>query len=376
MSKDQARRSEKAGILRLFREMGSALAMALIAIIYVIQAFKIPTGSMEDSLLVGDMLLGLKFIYGAPIVPFSQDLGITTRFPAFADPKPGDVVIFKYPGTERKDYIKRNIAGPGSTVEIRNQLVLVDDIPIELPPDGKYITGNTLDPRISFFAPLEIPAEGDVLIPQLMPVREFLFFKHLVRQENPRRDVSIDFSLYLDGEFSNDARFPAFNTTITLNDLLSGRVTVFNRLKNKQVPFDFNTIDDWVELDNVLKHVESGVQKRYPDAEIELRKHVYIDGQEIEEYQVRFDNYFMIGDNRNNSMDSRYWGYVNRNYIKAKAFILYMSLDSGFPWIRWDRLGRLIRSYNLTAQESFATETTDNELAHALEHGHVPEDDN
>ena len=74
------RRSEQAGILHFIREMGSALIMALIAIVYVIQAFKIPTCSMEDSLLVGDFLLGLKFMYGAPIVPFSQELGITTRF--------------------------------------------------------------------------------------------------------------------------------------------------------------------------------------------------------------------------------------------------------------------------------------------------------
>ena len=65
------RRNEKEGILNFTKEMVSALIMAFVAIVYIIQAFKIPTGSMEDSLLVGDFLLGLKFIYGAPVLPFS-----------------------------------------------------------------------------------------------------------------------------------------------------------------------------------------------------------------------------------------------------------------------------------------------------------------
>ena len=68
--------------------------MALIAIVYVIQAFKIPTGSMEYSLLVGDFLLGLKFMYGAyrTILPGADN----HPFPAVTDPKTGDVIIFKY----------------------------------------------------------------------------------------------------------------------------------------------------------------------------------------------------------------------------------------------------------------------------------------
>jgi len=77
--------------------MVSALAMALVAIVYVIQAFKIPSGSMEDSLLVGDFLLGLKFIYGAPVLPFMY-----TKFPGVTNPKPGDVIIFKYREPTRK----------------------------------------------------------------------------------------------------------------------------------------------------------------------------------------------------------------------------------------------------------------------------------
>ncbi|HLP43542.1 MAG TPA: S26 family signal peptidase, partial [Fibrobacteria bacterium] len=74
------------------KEIMVPIALALIVIQFVIQAFKIPSASMEDSLLIGDFLLGLKFVYGSPI-PFTEN-----KLPGLADPKPGDVLIFKYPG--------------------------------------------------------------------------------------------------------------------------------------------------------------------------------------------------------------------------------------------------------------------------------------
>ena len=76
----------------LSREIIVPIILALVVIQYVIQAFQIPSGSMEDSLHTGDFLLGLKFTYGSPI-PFSNK-----HFPGYAEPKPGDVVIFRYPG--------------------------------------------------------------------------------------------------------------------------------------------------------------------------------------------------------------------------------------------------------------------------------------
>jgi len=335
LSKTVARRSEQAGILHFFREMGSALIMALIAIVYVIQAFKIPTGSMEDSLLVGDFLLGLKFVYGAPILPFSQELGISTRFPAVADPKAGDVIIFKYPGLEKKDYIKRCVAGPGSVIEIKGTSLIVDGKTIKLPPDGKYLRNGRLDKRISEFTPLQIPAKGDMIKTQGLDTREFLFFKQLVHQENPRSDIKADFQLYIDGEFAN-------HQTIKMIDPFTNQE--FN------VPFKdlkFET-DDWTRLDDIINFVKSS----FPGKEVDIRKLLYLDNKPVNEYKVKFDNYFMMGDNRDNSLDSRYWGYLNRNFIKAKAFILYFSLDKQIPFwqlplkIRWNRIGKLIRSWD------------------------------
>jgi signal peptidase I len=363
------RHPEKHGILRFFREMGSALAMALVAIVYIIQAFQIPTGSMEDSLLVGDFLLGLKFVYGAPLIPFSQELGVKARFPAVKQPKPGDVVIFRYPGFDKKDYIKRMVAGPGDTVQIvGNRVLFVNDTEIKLPPRGKYTGGVGFNPRVVNFAPLYIPAKGDVLKPETMPVREFLFAKNLIHQENPTKRVQIRFDLYVDGQLANDMplNFPGMrlrlpnnqvlpnNFSSSLNGLQSGKIEyrephrflIFNLVRT--VVFDFSNFDDWTALDDWL----DAIRRNFSDRDVEIRKKLFLDDRRVESYTVEFDNYFMIGDNRDNSLDSRYWGYLNRNFVKAKAFILYFSFDSSEPvWefptnIRWNRIGKLIRDWD------------------------------
>jgi len=325
--KSDLRRSEKAGLFHFTKDMISALAMALIAIVYVIQAFKIPTGSMEKSLLVGDFLLGLKFIYGAPVLPFMY-----TKFPGITDPKPGDVIIFKYPGSDKKDYIKRCVAGPGQTIESHGTNVIVDGKTLVLPPNGQYIHNGQLDPRITDFEPIRVPKKGDTLhIDPKMPVRQFLFYKHLVKQENPRQPTVAKFQLYINGEYANNQKVITYG---------------YRELSFDDIPFDI--IDNWTILDDIVKQVDM----QYADKPINVSKLLYIDGKQVKDYIVKNDNYFMMGDNRDNSTDSRYWGFVNRNFIKAKAFILYFSEDKDVPiWllpvkIRWARIGKLIRSWD------------------------------
>jgi signal peptidase I len=321
------RRSEKEGLFRFTKDMLSALVMALIAIVYVIQAFKIPTGSMKNSLLIGDFLLGLKFIYGAPVLPFSYK-----KFPAVTNPKPGDVIIFKYPGTDKKDYIKRCIAGPGQTIHINQTKVFVDGKEVLLPPHGQYIHNGQLDPRITYFQPLKIPKKGDTLIfNDSLSERDFLFFKHIVKQENPRAKISVSYQLYLNGEFSNSKK-------VILNGYW-------------EVPFkdiNFNLIDNWLILDDIINQVKGQLQEQ----NVTIKRLLFLNNKVVNSYFVKYDNYFMMGDNRDDSMDSRYWGFLNRNFIKAKAFILYFSWDDKYPiWqlplgIRWDRIGKLILSWD------------------------------
>lgn len=121
--KDQEQQ-EKGRLRDYFESLIVAIILALIVKTFVVQTFQIPTGSMEDGLLVGDHIIVNKMIYG-PTVPV-----LDTLFPV-RDIKRGDIVIFKYPPDPRTDYIKRVIGLPGETVEIYQHQVYIDGTPIE-----------------------------------------------------------------------------------------------------------------------------------------------------------------------------------------------------------------------------------------------------
>jgi len=101
-----------------------AFILASIIRTFVVQAFKIPTGSMRMTLLEGDIILVNKFIYGAKI-PFTD-----LRFPAVRQPKRADVIVFIYPEDPKKDFIKRLVAFAGETVEIKNGTIYINGKPL------------------------------------------------------------------------------------------------------------------------------------------------------------------------------------------------------------------------------------------------------
>lgn len=102
-----------------------AFLLAMFIRTFIVQAFKIPTGSMRPTLLEGDLILVNKFIYGAKI-PFTSDL----RLPPVRDLKRGDVIVFVYPEDPQKDFIKRLVALPGETVEIKNGTIYINGQPL------------------------------------------------------------------------------------------------------------------------------------------------------------------------------------------------------------------------------------------------------
>jgi signal peptidase I len=101
-----------------------AFVLAMVIRTFVIQAFKIPTGSMRMTLIEGDAILVNKFIYGAKI-PFTD-----LRLPALRQPKRGDVVVFIFPQDPKKDFIKRLVGVEGDTVEIINGTIYINDKPV------------------------------------------------------------------------------------------------------------------------------------------------------------------------------------------------------------------------------------------------------
>lgn len=235
----------------IFREYTEAILVALVAAMIlrslVVQAFRIPTGSMKDTLLIGDFLLVNKFIYGVRTpdrIPFTDIQLPYTKLPAFKQPKRGEIVVFKYPLDKKLDYIKRCVALPGQTVEVRKGELFIDG-----KPEGK-----------SEFVKREFdPGEGAYI----------LYYKI--------------------------------------------------------------TMDNGKEY--TIRHYD-GRNKDYDN---------------FGPVRVPKDHYFMMGDNRDNSADSRVWGFLPKDNIVGEALIIYWSWNKRPPLyqlhrkIRFTRIGDLIR---------------------------------
>ena len=144
----------KKSVIREYAEIiVLAVALALFVRTFFIQAFRIPSESMEDTLLVGDFLFANKLIYG-PKLPL-----VDWRLPAIREPKPGDIIIFKYPVDPKVDYIKRCVAVEGQTVELVDNKLFVDGV-LQDEEFTKYVFGSRPDRR---FGPFKVP-EGHIFM--------------------------------------------------------------------------------------------------------------------------------------------------------------------------------------------------------------------
>lgn len=148
---------KKKSIVREYAEsIIIALLLALVIRTYLVQAFKIPSGSMEDTLAIGDHLLVSKFIYGTKI-PFTDSQIIKVR-----DPRQGDVIVFEYPEDPSKDFIKRVVGTPGDVVEGRDKKVYVNGRLYRNPHEvhkEREIIPKEMNPRDSF-GPVTVPANS------------------------------------------------------------------------------------------------------------------------------------------------------------------------------------------------------------------------
>ena len=269
------------------------LLAALLLKLFVIEAYRIPSTSMENTLQVGDFLLVNKLAYSLHTprrIPFTATSLSSFTLPLFRSVHRGDVVVFEFPGnryevkpSESVNYIKRCIGLPGDTVEIRQGKVLVNGIETSFPLHG-ISTAHTTEksfrraaemfPAGSEFSdinygPVVVPKQGDIL--KISPATFSLWQVFIEREGH----------------------------SIQLSD------------------------------DTIL-----------------------IDGTVTSLYHVQQNYYFVLGDNRDNSMDSRYWGFVPHDHLIGEALIIYWSWDPETPvyslsekysTIRWKRIGTLIR---------------------------------
>ncbi|MBF0430120.1 MAG: signal peptidase I [Fibrobacteria bacterium] len=406
----------------LLREIVVPICMALIVIQFVIQAFKIPTGSMQDSLLIGDFLLGLKFVYGAP-VPFSNK-----KLPALTEPEPGDVLIFRYPGEpeypeynpERynfvanlflfgnlywdknpkkgqghmvwhapKDFIKRCVAKSGQTIKVKNKSLYINGEESPLPPHGKFMSNRRYAPMRDSLD-FHLPAPGTTYRFDTLGLTQAAWIRSLALQENPDSKVSLHLDLYIDSSLSNYEVLPelflpyneASNNILGMMGL-KGAVSMkwsTPTFRAESVPFQAiqNVAKTGFIRGQDLRHFFGGKQQsyhyffghfldmlkytitdyaRFQGKQVNIVPSLIIDGKKMNEYTTKKKCYFMMGDNRDNSSDSRFWGLLSENNVKAKAYIIYLSLENEddavklynpitwvfFPLrVRWSRVGKLI----------------------------------
>src|SRR4029077_7306158 len=155
---------KKSVVREYFESIVIAVILALFVRTWVVQAFKIPTGSMENNLLIGDHLLVNKFIFG----PTPLAIGRATL--PVRPIRRGDIVVFKYPEEPDRDFIKRVIGLPGETIELRNKKIYINGKPLDepyvhflTPPSGEFQEVTSVDLRENYPASVVPPASYFVM---------------------------------------------------------------------------------------------------------------------------------------------------------------------------------------------------------------------
>ena len=222
------------------------IIIVLFVIFFIAQAFRIPSGSMKDSLLIGDHLFAKKFAYGIPmphipflevsVMPWSDKLRLVDG----DTPKRGDVVIFRYPHNPKQHFVKRCVALPGDELFVLNKDLYIHH------------------------------SEGDEWIKEKFKDYETVVFAGKIWVKNPYMKEHP--GIHHDEKIINNGQYP---------------MPLFN----------FAPI------------------------------------------RVNENNYFMMGDNRDHSNDSRFWGAVPYDNIEGTPWFVYFSIDDNWE-IRWDRVGK------------------------------------
>ncbi|PCH68509.1 MAG: S26 family signal peptidase [Bacteroidetes bacterium] len=341
------------------REWIDAIIFAVIAATlirgFLIEAYTIPTSSMEKSLLVGDFLFVSKVNYGArvPMTPLAFPFAHHTmpligtqaylewlnlpywRLPGFEDIENNDVVVFNYPMEDfrpvdkRENYIKRCIGIPGDTIIIDDRTVYINGKLLETPEDMQFnyyvqTTGQGLNPKV--FEKYDI-TEGDRL-PAPGAYRLTLTGENVNNLKEFKSVNKVDV-ITRPKDFHADDLYPHDQDNFKWNIDYFGPVVVPKK-------------DMTISISPSNVELYSRIITIYEGNEIEVKEgNIYINGAETTEYTFAMDYYFMMGDNRHNSLDSRFWGFVPEDHIVGKALFIWLSLDPNgtfFDKIRWSRL--------------------------------------
>jgi signal peptidase I len=361
------------------REWWDSVLFAVVAATLIrglfLEAYTIPTGSMEKSLLINDFLFVSKVHYGArtpktilqvplthqkiwftEIPSYSDAIQIPNfRLPGFTSVKNGDVVVFNYPGCpERPDpyggfdkypvdlrtnYIKRCIGIGGDVVDIRNSEVYVNNKKFDNAANTQkyYSIETNTNVNEKLFEKLGIENKGE-------------------RSENGKIYYSINATESALAELKKydfvTNIFPDIiakgDTTDQNYNAFPHQTTLFSNNRDNFEPFTVPKKGMKIQLtDKNIAMYKSVITVFDLNKNAEYKNgKIFIDGKQVNEYTFNQDYYFMMGDNRYESDDSRFWGFVPADHIVGKAVFIWMSIDANgslLNKIRWSRLFSLIK---------------------------------
>jgi signal peptidase I len=330
------------------------------------EAFVIPTSSMENSLLVGDYLFVSKIHYGSrtPRTPLQIPLTHqkiwgteipsylpwiqlpSYRLPGLRKVKRGEPVVFNVPKdlldpTERpidlKTYlVKRCIAVAGDVLEMRNKQVFVNGNPIVDPVEMKFSYWVTAKDQLQERTLSNLGLDRDDYSFAGRLSNDEAVYRMLLTENQLKGIKSNSFILSVEETTNDDGGTPLF--PLAMNNTWSNRNYGPLSIPNKGMTMVVN--------DSTLNIYSEIIEKYEGHNQVTINKdQLLIDGKPIKEYVFQQDYYFMMGDNRDNSLDSRFWGFVPEDHILGKPLFIWLSVDKEAELlhkIRWERLFTLI----------------------------------
>ncbi len=350
------------------REWIDAIVFAVFAATFIrlfaIEAYTIPTSSMEKSLLIGDFLFVSKINYGprtpnTPLaVPFfhhtipvlnaqaySELVNLPYyRLPGFEEIENNDVVVFNYPMEgfrpvdKRENYIKRCVGIPGDELEVKEGVLYINGDEAYRPEFMQHsyhvkTNGTGFNKRVLRKLDIteggRVSNNGDFSLTMTDAAKEKLAKLNNVQLVEPNLAEPGDYAEYI---------FPNSDPELvsTENNRFFWNVDNFGAIT---IPQKGATIDLTVKNLPVYERLISFYEGN--DLKVEEDR-IYINGMEADSYTFKMNYYFMMGDNRHNSADSRFWGFVPEDHIVGKAVFIWLSIDRSATKlsekIRWRRM--------------------------------------